>query len=141
MLFGRKKKLTPSPSVKKNRGEKQYELPYSRNFRGFKRFLLTVHGDSESEKNNEILYNSDFSDSIFIFKCFNNEYGNRIACLYIDDYKMGTVYDSDQIYAIEHGLIEKIHIEPKEEVVLGKKRTETRHRISVLVKYVKLDED
>ena len=132
MLFGKKRK----PQLKSiQRDEKSYIIPYSKGFRGFKRFPMRVHGDRVSEKNNESLYNNDFSCSSFKFVCFNDDSGNRVAFLYIDGYKMGTIYDSEQLYAIEHEMIEMIHIEPKEESIIGSKKTETRHRISVLVKY------
>lgn len=115
--------------------KKVYEIPYSKGFRGFKRFRLTVHGDAESERNNEKFYNNDFSGSKFEFVCFNYDGLNRVAVLFIDGVKMGCVYDPDQIKDIESGKITQIHIEPKDEVVIGKNNTETRHRISVLVKY------
>lgn len=129
------KKKAPEPPKPAEPIRKVYEIPYSKGFRGFKRFHLTVHGDKESEKNNEKFYNNDFSGSKFEFVCFNYDGLNRVAVLFIDGIKMGCVYDDDQIQAIESGSIERIHIEPKEEVVVGKDNTETRHRISVLVKY------
>ena len=136
-----KKKPAPVQPKTIDRNEKVYDIPYSKNFRGFKRFGMSVHGDKKAEENNEKLYNGDFSELRFQFVCFTDQYSNRVAELYVHGNKMGNVYDPDQVYAIENGLIEKIHVEPKEEVVLGNKRTETRHRISVLVKYVKPDEN
>lgn len=134
MFFKKKETKKKAAPIKK-----VYEIPYSKGFRGFKRFLLTVHGDEESEKNNEKLYNKDFSCSKFEFVCFNYDGLNRVAVLYIDGVKMGCVYAEDQIREIETGKIEKIHIEPREETIIGKKKNEVRHRISVLVKYK--DED
>lgn len=133
MFFKKKKKQQPikKPVVTH---VKNYEIPYSRNFRGFKRFHMRVHGDEVAEKNSELLYNKDLSGSTFKFVCYNTEW-ERVADLYVDSLKVGTVYDSDQIFAIENGLIEKIHSEPKEEVILGNKKTITRHRLSILVKY------
>lgn len=125
-------KLFPPQESLKNK--KEYEIPYSKNFRGFKRFHVVVHGYEESEKNNEKLYNQDLSSMTIKFICFNGQQG-RMAFLYADNYKLGAVFDDDQLYAIEHKKIEKIHFEPKEEVVIEKRTTKTRHRISVLVKY------
>ena len=141
MLFKKKKKPAPAQPKPIARNEKVYEMPYSKGFRGFKRFAMSVHNDKEAETNNEKLYNNDFSGSRFQFVCFTDQYNSRVAALYINGVKMGNVYDQNQVYAIEHGLIEKIHVEPKEEVVLGNKCTETRHRISVLVKYIQSDEN
>lgn len=144
MLFKKK----PKPTVKKvpaapkfNEDIKEYQIPYSKNFRGFKKFKLVVYGSDEQMKNNEKYYNKDFSASTFVFKCFNYEPGKRMAHLIIDGLQMGAVFDPDQLFAIENGLIEKIHIEPDEEYILGDKKTEVRHRIRVIVKYAKPDED
>lgn len=141
MFFKKKTPPPKKPAAPRSIVFKEYTIPYSKNFRGFKRFRVVVHGNKEAEINNEKYYDKDFSDSSFIFKCFNDEYGNRMAHLLIDGQLMGSVFDPDQLFAIENGLIEKIHIEPEEEVILGNKRTETRHRIRALVKYAKMDED
>ena len=125
-------KLLPPQESFKNK--KEYESPYSKNFRGFKRVHVVVHGYEESEKNNENLYDKDLSSMTIKFICFDGQHG-RMAFLYADNYKLGAVFDDDQIYAIEHKKIEKIHFEPKEEEIVGKLITKTRHRISVLVKY------
>ena len=139
-MFKKKKKVAEPPKpLYKN--EKMYEIPYSKGFRGFKRFFMSVHNDRESEINNEKLYNKDFGNSVCRFLCRTDQYNERSAILFVDGARMGIVHDPDQIYAIEHGFIEKIHFEPKEEVVLGNKTTITRHRISVLVKYISQDEN
>lgn len=126
------------PQTKKSNDElknaKVYEIPYSEHFRGFKKFYVKVHGDTEAEKNNEYLYNQDLSSMVSRFICFDGKYG-RAAYLYVDKYKIGTIYDEEQIYAIEHKKIEKIHYEPKEEVVIGKRTTEKRHTVAAIVKY------
>ncbi len=124
-------KFTPQDRFK---NKKEYEIPYSKNFRGFKRFHVVVYGDKESERNNENLYKQDLSSMLIKFICFDSQNG-RIAFLYAGKYKIGAVFDEDQIYAIEHKKVEKIHFEPKEENIIGKRTNETRHRISVLVKY------
>lgn len=133
------KKTTKSAYVQKKpqsalKDMKIYEIPYAEHFRGFKRFPVVVHGDVESEKNNELIYDKDFSTFEYRFICFTGKNG-RMAFLYADKCKIGAIFDDDQIYAIEHNKIEKIHLEPREEIVLGNKRTEKRHRVSVIVKY------
>lgn len=130
MFFQKKNK-----PVIKDSNEKSYQIPYSKGFRGFKRFPIVIHGDKESEDNNEKLFGADFSTAAYIFKCFDDSSNNRTACLYIDNHKMGAIFDPDQVHAIENGMIEKIHIEPKEENIVGSNGTETRHRVSVLVQY------
>lgn len=130
MFFSKKNK-----PVIQDSNEKSYQIPYSKGFKGFKWFPIVVHGDKESEENNEKMFNSDFSTSAFIFKCFDDSSKNRTAILYINNGKMGAIFEPTQIHAIENGMIEKIHIEPKEENIVGSSGTETRHRISVFVKY------
>ena len=144
-MFFKKK---PKPTVKKvpaapkiDEDAKEYQIPYSKNFRGFKRFKMVVYGNDEIRANNEKYYNKDFSESTFVFRCFNCESGERIAHLYIDGIKMGTIFGPDQLFAIENDLIEKVHVEPDEEVILGDKCTEVRHRITLIVKFARPDED
>lgn len=126
MFFSKKK---PSEPIN---NDIVFQIPYSKGFRGFKRFPMVVHGDKESEKNNESLYGKDLSGSVFEI-VFSPK--NKKACLYIDKLKVGTFYNDDQIQSIAAGLIEMIHIEPKDEVVIVKDGSITRHRLSVLVKY------
>lgn len=140
MFFKKKARIAPT-KTSFNLDMKEYQVPYSKGFRGFKTFPLVVYGKEEIMANNEKYYNKDFSNSTFVFKCYNCENGERAASLYIDGVIMGTAFRPDQLFAVENDLIEKIHIEPEEEVVLGDKRTETRHRIRALVKYAKMDED
>ena len=126
MFFSKKK---PSEPIN---NDKIFQIPYSKGFRGFKRFPMVVHGDKEAEKNNESLYGKDLSGSIFEIMYSPKD---KKACLYIDKLKAGTFYDADQLQSIGNGLIEMIHIEPKDEVVIVKDGSITRHRMSVLVKY------
>lgn len=114
--------------------EKRYLIPYSKGFRGFKKFSVSVHGYEESEKNMNYFYDKDLSNSVFEFVSFKGK-DSKLMCLFIDDLKVGAVFNDAQIYAIENGLIEKIHAEPKEEIIGGTKETEIRHRLSIFVKY------
>jgi hypothetical protein len=129
-MFFSKKSAPKTPVA----NSKSFEIPYAQHFKGFKRFPMRTHGDNESENNNEALYGKDLSALSFKFVCSGSG-SNRIACLYADNFKIGTIYESEQIKAIEHGQIEKIHLEPKEEVIIGKNGNEVRHRFTVLVKY------
>lgn len=131
-LFKNHKKSSIKPANTYN-AEKTYYLPYSKSFRGFKRFPVSVHGDAIAEKNNSALYSKDLSECEFKFVCESDH--SREAVLYIDNRKIGTVTDSKFIYALEKGYIEKIHSEPKEEVIVGKYKSETRHRLTFFVKY------
>lgn len=133
-IFGNHKKKSTKEPPRPKKNEKTYYIPYSKSFRGFKRFAVSVHGDAVAEKNNSELYSEDLSGYEFKFVCVSTEYGQE-AVLYIDNRKIGTVSDSEFIYALEKGYIEKIHSEPKEEVIIGKHKTENRYRLTFFVKY------
>lgn len=106
MLFKKKEKSSID--------EKRYVIPYSKNYRKFKHFIVSVHGNNLAEKNNSILLNKDLSNSQFEFVCFNYDNG-RMAQLLIDGMIVGAVFENEQIQAIENGLIEQIHSEIKQE--------------------------
>ena len=130
-LFKKKKEDPKQISIVE---EKRYPIPYSKGYRGFKSFQVSVYGYEESEKNMRYFYDKDLSNSVFEFvSTTDNDY--KLMCLYIDNLKVGAIFDPNQVYAIENGLIEKIHAEPKKEIVLGNKCTEERHRLSIFVKY------
>ena len=126
-LFKRKEKQQIEEKPKLNRNEMHYIIPYSKNFRGFKKFGVSVYGNETSEKNNKELLNKDLSKSKFEFVCFNSfeHYIGRMAILYIDGLQVGAVFDNDLLSDIENRRIEKIHTEPKE----------LNERLIFLVKY------
>ena len=110
------------------RNEKRYILPYSKNFRGFKRFAFVVFGDETSEQNNKQLLNNDFSNCTFEFVCFNCEtkyFKGRMTNIFIDGLKIGAIFENEQISDIENGQIEKIHVE----------KDINRERLTLFVKY------
>lgn len=96
-----------------DRNIKSYTIPYSKNFKGFKHFLIQVYGNETSEKNNLLFLDKDFSNSKFEFICSDYDNG-RMAQLFIDDQIVGVVFEEEHIQAIENGSIIKIHARPKE---------------------------
>lgn len=131
MFLFKKKKEEPIPDciIKK-----KHLIPYSKGFRGFKKFQVVVHGDKESEKNMDYFYDKDLSEATFEFiEVVENGYDKIL--LYINNLKVGLIWNDDQIYAVKNDLIERIHSEPKEEIIGGPNGTEVRHRLSILVKY------
>lgn len=88
----------------------RYSIPYSKNFRGFKRFPVSVHGNKEAEKNNKIFCQNDFSNSTFEF-VFDNK--NDFVGIYIDGLNAGTIFDEDIVNAIKANKIAAIHAEIK----------------------------
>jgi hypothetical protein len=125
-LFNRKQK-TIEQKQEFEKDEKKYIIPYSKGWRGFKKFPVVVYGDEETENNNRILCKQDVSNCTFEFVCFNEKtiyYDGRMCLIYIDGVKVGAIYDNEQIQQIENGQIEKIHVENK-----------TDYRFSYFVKY------
>ena len=116
MFFKKKAEFT--------KDEKRYIIPYSKRFKGFKHFIVTVHGYEIAEKNNLAILDKDLSNSQFEFVCFNYENG-RMAQLLIDGLNVGAVFEESQINAIENGLIEMIHSEVKQ----------NQERLTYFVKY------
>lgn len=99
-----------------DRNEKRYNISYSTHFKGFKTFPVVVHGNEETEKNNKLLLNNDFSNSVFEFVCYDEntqKYNGRVCNVFIDNLKVGSVFDEEQIKQIETGQIVKIHVEKK----------------------------
>lgn len=130
VLFKKKKEEQKSEFII----NKKYKIPYSKGFKGFKKFQVVVHGDKESENNMNYFYDKDLSNATFEFaEIIENDCSKII--LFINDLKVGMIWDDDQISAIKNDLIEKIHAEPKEEIIGGPNGTEIRHRLSILVKY------
>lgn len=129
-LFKKKKEEQKSELIINNK----FNIPYSKGFKGFKKFQVVVHGDKESEKNMNYFYDKDLSNATFEFAdIFEN--GCSKIFLYINGLKVGMIWNDDQINAIKNELIEKIHAEPKEEIIGGPNGNEVRHRLSILVKY------
>ena len=108
--------------------EKKYIIPYSKGFKGFKRFPFVVHGDEISEQNNKKILNNDISNSDIEFICFNcktSKFDGRLTQIFIDGLQIGAIFENEQINLIENGQIEKIHFE----------KDLTRERLILFVKY------
>lgn len=128
-----KKKQAPKQQI--DRHVKVYRIPYSKNFRGFKRYHVTMHGVENAEANAAIFHDMDISGLPFDFVCHDTDYGSRIANLYINEKPVGAVTEDDRVKEIESGRIEMIHTEPDEEVIVTKSGDHIRKRIRFLVKY------
>ena len=115
-LFSKKAKTVEQANKVKDLHEKRYSIPYSKNFRGFKKFPIWVHGNEEAMKNNKILCKMELTDPKVVFVCMDQENVHpktRMALVFVDDIKAGAVFvsDEDRVSPIENGLIEAVHIE------------------------------
>ncbi len=126
-LFKKKEKEPQTQTKISEENKKIYIIPYSKHFKGFKNFPVVVFGNDVSMENSEKLYNCDVSNYEFKFVCLNSYNNNgRFAFVYINNMQVGSVFDIEQINAIENGRIEKIHVEKKE----------NDKRFSFFVKYI-----
>lgn len=132
-LFNKKKPVAPPPAPKPL-AEKHFVR--AANFRGFKRFRVTVHGIEAAERNAEILKDVDLKGADIFFKVFKNQYGAEYADAYINGLLVGVVYDEDEVFAIRNNLFDKVYAMYETETVLGAKKTITRPRVRFFVSYV-----
>jgi hypothetical protein len=115
---------------------KVYRIPYSKSFRGFKKYHMNVHGVFDAEENAAKYFNAlDMSQAVFEFVCQNTDYGSRDAFLYINKKVAGAVYEEDRVKEIETGRIEQIHIEKDEETIVTNSGSFKRPRLRFFVKY------
>lgn len=127
-LFSSKPKSKPVDSADETKDyhEKRYRIPYTKNFRGYKKFYVKARGNEESEKNNSELNKSELFKELckskllpplVEFVCFDWEYTyppERMAQVFINGVLVGAVFadeNENRVAAIEDGLIEAIHIE------------------------------
>lgn len=133
-MFGKKKVSNQPKQI--NRNQKIYQIPYSKIFRGFKKYHMNVHGVFDAEENAAKYFNDlDMSQAVFEFVCENNDYGSRSAFLYINKKIAGAVYEEDRVKEIETGRIEQIHIEKDEEMIVTNSGSLKRPRLRFFVKY------
>ena len=102
----------------------------AKHFKGFKKFPMVVYGNSEREQNNESLKNVSLPGRSIVF--VKNRQGVDV---FIDNLFVGAIFDHGQIKALEQGTIESVFAKVEDETVIGKRKTETRHRVFLFVKY------
>ena len=133
-MFGKKKVSNQPKQI--NRNQKIYQIPYSKSFRGFKKYPMNVHGVFDAEENAAKYFNAlDMSQAVFEFVCQNTDYGSRDAFLYINKKVAGAVTEEDRVKEIETGRIEQIHIEKDEETIVTNSGSLKRPRLRFFVKY------
>lgn len=132
-LFSKKPKTQPiviKEEEVEDFHEKRYRIPYTRNFRGYKKFFVKAKGNEESERNNKELNKSELFKEIckskilpplVEFVCFDQQFSNppeRMAQVFINGLLVGAVFieeEQDRVEAIEKGIIEAVHIEQNPE--------------------------
>lgn len=122
---------------KKESGQlKECQYVLSNGFRGYKCFPMVVHGQEESMKNNEALKDVDFKGYSIAFRPGKSQtYTNPFYTVNIDKYQVGTIFDAEQVKALNDGMIEAIYAKSEPETVIGVNGTEIRNRIKLFAKY------
>lgn len=114
--------------------ERQYTL--AKGFRGFKRFPINIHGDELSEKNNELLKDKEMPGYTIIFKPGSSaNYKNPFYLVYIENLKIGAIFDPNQVQEIQKGLFSAVYARSEEESTISGKKIIKRHNMKLFVKY------
>ncbi len=111
--------------------ESGYSFTLESHFKGFKAFPMVVHGNQEAEKNNKYFKDADMSGKTILFK---DEDPERIG-IYIDNRKVGTLFDEDCIKKVRTGAFDKVYAKADTETVVEQKKTISRPRIKLFVHY------
>lgn len=124
-LFGKKKQEEPDLH------EKRYAIPYSKHFRGFKKYHVTVYGYEEAMKNNKYFCSIPLDDLNVEFVCLDmtdRVKPKRMAKVFINGLNVGAIFESGEpkkIADIENGEIVAVHVE----------KDENEQRLKFFVKY------
>lgn len=114
-----------------------YDYVQSKSFRGFKAYPIVVYGDAESEKNNELLSSVDMAGKHILFKLVKTQnHPEPFLLVYIEDVKIGAVFDQNEIYAMSNSHIESVFCKFEAEKVIGNREIITRHRARLFVKII-----
>lgn len=131
-----KKKSTPKqPQV--------FEYVLANSFRGFKRYIMVVHGDQEAEKNNESFKDCVLSGKLITFtEGVSKNYKDPFLLVYIDGKKVGAIFDAAEVQSMLNRKIESVYAKMEVDKVVGRKSenskelvTEIRNRVKLFVKY------
>ena len=113
---------------------KEHIFTISKGFKGYKKFPMVVYGDDLSMNNNELLKGADFRGHTIIFRpsTANNA---PFFQVFIDNIKVGAIFDKEQIQALNSGRVVSVFALPEEEKVAGQGKIVTRNKIRLFVKY------
>lgn len=127
-MFFKKAPAKPAP-------EQRFDFALSSGFRGYKKFPLVVHGDKEAEKNNENFNDTDLRGKIISFVLSEHEFRKQSLSVFVDNVKIGAVYESYQISDIVNGRVVSVYAKVDEENVADSDGLHVRHRVHLFVKY------
>lgn len=126
-LFGKKQSKTEL---------KAFSFTLAKGFRGFKRFPITIYGNKESEKNNELLKAADLRGHILTFMPGSSStYKEPFYQIFADNLQIGSIFDADQINSINSGKIEEVFARSEPESTMINNKVVERPYMRLFVKY------
>lgn len=128
-LFKRKEKKMPA---------QEFPFILTSSFRGYKKFPIVVHGDEEAEKNNAELGGHALKGKLLLFKSAKVDGNRTFLQVFIDDKKVGDVFDNTKVAEVLSGQIEAVYAMMEDETVVGNGSFEIRPRVRIFVKYVEI---
>lgn len=115
---------------------KAFSFTLAKGFRGFKRFSITIHGNKEAEKNNELLKDADLRGHTLTFKPGSSStYKEPFYQVFADNLQIGAIFDAEQINSINSGKIEEVFARSEAESTMINNKVVERHLIRLFVKY------
>lgn len=103
----------------------------SSNHQGYDYFNMVVHGDRESEKNNEAIKNLNLQGMKIVFKPGKSKtYSKPFLLVYLNNKKIGAIFDDKCVRKMISGKVKSLYGEIIEEEVIGSNNKSTiRHRV------------
>lgn len=114
---------------------RQYVL--SNGFRGYKYFNVASYGDKESEHNHILLKDYVFPGKTITFSPgpASRDYSDPYYLVFIDNYKIGAIFDMQQIKDLANDYIDFVYAKHDEEICGTPKNLFKQHCIKLFVKY------
>ena len=112
----------------------QYTYTLSDHFKGYKKFAMCVYHEGDAEKNNKALRDTKLEGQQIVFVPGTYDQNRKKLSVFVCNKHVGTIYEKDDIYDIENGIIRKIYAKMEDDVVIAKEGAITRPRIHLFVK-------
>ena len=109
---------------------REYTYITAKHFRGFHKFAMAVHGDSEAEKNNLKFRGKDVIGHPLVFR----DISPTATIVLLDGLKIGTIYDEDELRTIRTNRITDVYVKFEEDTIIGSDKVEKRFRAHLIIK-------
>lgn len=123
------KKSKPEPKLN------TYSRPFAKHFKGFKRFPVVQHGIGDAEANCKYLSDNGIQSDTVIFVEKMSRNNELYIEVYVDNRQIGSIFDSEQIKAVQSEAFSDVHVRFETQTIVGKRSSEEREHALVFVKY------